>query len=86
MYYVYIIVSRINNQTYVGYTTNLKKRMITHNSGGSLHTAKYKPWELVMYLAFSSKSQALAFEKYLKTGSGKAFSAKRFLDPAKIPL
>ncbi|MEA1948427.1 MAG: GIY-YIG nuclease family protein, partial [Thermodesulfobacteriota bacterium] len=41
--------------------------------GKSKHTAKYKPWELVTYTAFSERSKALSFEKYLKSHSGKAF-------------
>ncbi|MFH1461468.1 MAG: GIY-YIG nuclease family protein [bacterium] len=52
-YYVYLIKS-INNQdiTYVGYTTSFKQRLKTHNSGGSIHTSKYKPWEVVICMAF----------------------------------
>ena len=52
--------------------------LIAHNSGVSYHIAKYKPWVLVTYIAFSDKAKGLEFERYLKTGSGKAFAAKRF--------
>lgn len=78
MYYVYLIKS-INNsdQTYVGYTSDLKDRMIIHNSGGSVHTTKYKPCELVAFIGFKSKLAAVNFELYLKSGSGRAFAAKR---------
>ena len=62
---------------YVGYTINLKQRLETHNSGGSVHTAQYKPWKLVMYLAFSEEQKAKKFEKYLKSQSGRAFAKKR---------
>jgi putative endonuclease len=51
---------------YIGYTVNLKQRLETHNSGGSLHTAQYKPWELKTYVAFSDQQKAKEFEKYLK--------------------
>ena len=64
---------------YVGYTTNLKQRLATHNSGGSIHTAKYRPWELVMYLGFADKDKAASFEKYLKSQSGRAFMQKRLV-------
>jgi putative endonuclease len=65
------------NQTYIGYTTDLDTRLTSHNNGKSKHTAKYKPWELVTYTAFSEQSKALSFEKYLKSHSGKAFARKR---------
>jgi predicted GIY-YIG superfamily endonuclease len=42
-----------------------------------LHTSKYKPWELITYLAFSDESKAVEFEQYLKSGSGHAFASKR---------
>lgn len=79
MHYVYLIKSVSSpNQTYVGNTVNLKQRLETHNSGGSIHTRLYRPWELVMFLGFKDKLRATAFEKYLKSGSGHAFAKKRF--------
>ena len=79
MYYVYLLRS-INNssKTYIGYTTNLKQRIESHNTGGSVYTERDRPWKLVMYLAFDSEEKALSFEKYLKVGSGSAFAKKRF--------
>ena len=79
MYYVYLLRSIKNPQkTYVGYTTNLKARLQKHNEGGSIHTAKYKPWKLIAYFAFVNEKRAMKFEKYLKTQSGRAFAKKRF--------
>jgi putative endonuclease len=78
MYFVYLIQSiNFPDQIYVGYTTRIEERLDKHNFGGSVHTAKYKPWELILYLGFKSKSKAIEFEKYLKSGSGRAFAAKR---------
>jgi len=65
------------DQTYFGFTENLKSRLTAHNNGQSPHTSRYKPWELVNYLAFKYRSRALEFEKYLKSHSGKAFANKR---------
>ena len=80
MYCVYILRSiNFPDQLYVGCTTNLKKRLSDHNCGTTSHTDKFKPWELVMYLAFNSKEKAVEFEKYLKSHSGRAFRDKRFL-------
>ncbi len=62
---------------YIGFTTNLKDRLKIHNSGGSIHTTRYKPWLLHAYFAFNTKVQALAFEAYLKSHSGRAFAKKR---------
>src|SRR5882724_2050718 len=78
MWYVYIIRS-INSpgQEYIGATADLQRRLPEHNAGKSAHTAKFKPWELVWYCAFPDKYKALAFEKYLKSHSGRAFAKKR---------
>jgi putative endonuclease len=79
MYYVYLIKSvNFPEIFYVGYTVNLKQRLETHNSGGSIHTEKHRPWELVMYVAFAEQIKAKAFEKYLKSQSGRAFAKKDF--------
>ncbi len=79
MFYVYLIKSiNFPDQKYIGHTDNLKERLETHNSGGSLHTKTYRPWKLVMFFGFSNKLKATAFEKYLKSGAGRAFAQKRF--------
>ena len=79
MRYVYLLRSTSHpGQTYRGYTENLKSRLKAHNDGDSKHTSKYAPWELVTYHAFADEIKAREFEHYLKTGSGKAFAAKRF--------
>ncbi len=78
MYYVYLLRSITHcEQTYVGFTEDLKTRYAAHNNGQSPHTSKYKPWELVSYTAFQDRRKALSFEKYLKSHSGKAFASKR---------
>jgi predicted GIY-YIG superfamily endonuclease len=78
MNYVYLLQSIDRpDQTYVGLADDLRARLKVHNSGGSSHTAKYKPWRLVTYVAFSDKVKAVAFERYMKTASGRAFAKKR---------
>lgn len=78
-YYVYLIRSvKFPQTTYVGYTTDLKKRLATHNSGGPVHTRKDRPWELVVCTAFKNVECAKQFEKYMKSQSGRAFAKKRF--------
>jgi len=56
--------------------SNLKTRLAAHNNGQSAHTSRYKPWELISYIAFKERSRAFEFEKYLKFHSGKAFANK----------
>jgi putative endonuclease len=82
MWYVYIARSdEFPEQEYTGATANLKSRMADHNAGRSPHTAKFAPWTLIWYCAFPDKLTALAFEKYLKSHSGRAFAKKRLCSP-----
>ncbi|HKY19501.1 MAG TPA: GIY-YIG nuclease family protein [Rhizomicrobium sp.] len=78
MHYVYLLQSEaIENQRYIGVTSDLKQRLSQHNAGKSPHTSKCLPWTLVTYIAFSDLQKAEAFEHYLKSGSGHAFAKKR---------
>jgi predicted GIY-YIG superfamily endonuclease len=71
-HYVYILESRAGHQ-YVGSTSNVNKRLVKHNKGDVSSTAKYRPWEVKFFCSFPSKTEALKFEKYLKSGSGTTF-------------
>ncbi len=78
MWYVHIIRSvEFPDQEYTGAAADLKRRIADHNTGRSAHTAKFRSWQLVWYCAFPDKYKALAFEKYLKSHSGRAFAKKR---------
>ena len=78
-HYVYILQSiSLPKYHYVGYTADIKKRLVKHNEGGSPHTSKFKPWKIKIAVAFEDKEKALAFEKYLKSHSGRAFTKKHF--------
>jgi predicted GIY-YIG superfamily endonuclease len=57
----------------VGLTSDLKELIKEHNQGRSPHTAKFRPWILVAYFAFAQEKTAISFEKYLKSGSVRAF-------------
>lgn len=84
MYYVYILYSRKSKDFYYGFTTDLRRRLVEHNEGKSKATKPYTPWKLVHYSVFEDESKAKDFEKYLKTGSGKAFAYKRLLNTEKL--
>jgi predicted GIY-YIG superfamily endonuclease len=78
MKYVYFLESIDHpDRNYVGLPDDLRDRLKTHNAGGSPHTAKFKPWRLVTYVAFSDEAKAIAFERYMKSASGRAFAKKR---------
>lgn len=78
-YYVYLIKSiKYPEIVYVGYSTNIKQRLETHNSGGSIYTKDHRPWQLIVCMAFKNIDCAKQFEKYLKSHSGRAFAKKRF--------
>jgi predicted GIY-YIG superfamily endonuclease len=83
MYYVYLLQSVDNpRRRYVGSSADLRRRLGDHNSGRNASTATARPWRLQTYLAFSAKAHALAFERYLKSGSGHAFARKRLWAPS----
>ncbi len=78
MHYVYILESlAAGEHVYVGITSDLRTRLDKHNRGDVTHTAKYRPWKLKTYIAFSDEAQAFQFERYLKSASGRAFARKR---------
>lgn len=76
--YVYILQSVASeSRFYVGLTDDLSARLAKHNEGGVSHTAKYRPWRIKTAVAFRDRMKAAAFERYLKSPSGRAFSKKR---------
>lgn len=79
MYFVYSIQSELYpNRFYIGITTDIDRRIQEHNTGKSIHTNKFYPWKLLVYVAFIDKIKAQNFEKYLKTGSGRTFCNRHF--------
>tara|TARA_X000000950_G_scaffold210682_1_gene253353 strand:+ start:1072 stop:1365 length:294 start_codon:yes stop_codon:yes gene_type:complete len=68
-----------DNTIYTGCTNNLTSRLERHRKGYVRYTSSRLPIELVTYTVFKDKYKAFEFEKYLKSGSGKAFSKKRLL-------
>ena len=78
-FYVYVVVSETDpNRHYTGITCDLLERLHDHNRGHCPHTAKYKPWRIATAVAFASETKARAFEKYLKSGSGREFARRHF--------
>lgn len=79
MYYVYILQSLKDKSIYKGITTDLKKRITEHNNGQARYSFLKKPFKLIWYCAFTNKEKAYNFEKYIKSGSGFAFTNKHIM-------
>jgi len=78
-YYVYMLQSMTTpDRFYVGMTENLEERLKEHNAGVVPHSSKHCPWQVETAVAFRSKVKAIAFEKYLKSHSGRAYAKKHF--------
>ena len=77
--YVYVLLSEKDaTRRYIGLTDDLGTRLKSHNQGNNSYTSKYRPWQIETAIAFRSREKAAAFEKYLKSHSGRAFASKHF--------
>jgi len=70
-YYVYVLQNSIRNFIYIGYSEDLKQRIISHNEGKNKSTKPYIPLELIHYEAYRNKKDAKRRELYLKSNKGK---------------
>ena len=72
MYKVYVLYSDSHNKIYIGYTSNIEQRVLSHNELGKKGwTFKYRPWRVVMVESYDTKSEAMKREKQLKGGQGR---------------
>ena len=69
-YYFYILRSKKNGKLYLGYTTDLKNRLKSHNQGLNKATGPNMPYELIFFSGFKNKTDAINCEKYFKTTAG----------------
>ena len=77
--FVYILQSRSDPaRHYVGLTSDVDNRLGWHNHGPGGHTKEHRPWTLLVALEFPTERHAVRFERYLKTGSGRAFATRHF--------
>ena len=78
-FHVYILVSEADTAIhYTGITQDLEQRIAEHNRGACPHSAKHRPWRVETTIAFASEAKARAFERYLKSGSGREFARRHF--------
>ena len=77
--FVYVLKNTDNpSHFYVGLTSNVHARLSDHNTGRCPHTASRRPWRLHVVIEFSEERKAIGFERYLKSGSGRAFAKRHF--------
>jgi putative endonuclease len=74
---VYILASEKDNSWYIGFTSDLDKRLKDHNNGRTITTSRKMPWEVIYYEVSFSKYDAIAREKYLKSGMGRRYLKNR---------
>ncbi|MBI2033752.1 MAG: GIY-YIG nuclease family protein [Candidatus Liptonbacteria bacterium] len=79
MHYTYILLSSKSHIFYFGSTNDLRARFKLHSEGSVPSTKPHLPWKLIWYSAFTTEKEARDFERYLKSGSGKAFAYKRLV-------
>jgi predicted GIY-YIG superfamily endonuclease len=78
---VYVLHSSLEtSHFYVGLTSDVNGRLADHNAGRCPHTLRYRPWQIHVVIEFRDEARAIRFERYLKSGSGRAF-AKRHFEP-----
>ncbi len=76
MQYVYVLRNNVG-QFYTGCTSDLKARIVQHNTGKSTYTKSHGPYELIYYEACINTKDAYSREKYLKSGMGKRYINNR---------
>jgi putative endonuclease len=77
MFYVYVLLSHNNQSTYVGFTSNLEKRLVAHNHlKNTGWTKRYSPWNILFSEEFENKLDAMKRERELKSGKGRDYIKK----------
>jgi putative endonuclease len=75
--FVYVLRNQeIPPRYYTGVTSDPPTRYAEHKAGSCTHTAKYRPWSIDVVIEFADERRAIAFERYLKSGSGVAFARR----------
>jgi putative endonuclease len=77
MFYIYVLQSESDDGLYIGFSTNLRRRLKEHQERKSFATSYRKPWRLIYYEAYVEEEDALGRERYLKSGGGRRFLVKQ---------
>ena len=77
MFYTYVLKSKKDGRMYTGYTSDLRKRLMHHNTGKSTYTKGRGPFVIIYYEACLLEEKARSRELYLKSGMGKRYLKNR---------
>ena len=77
MYFVYLLEGCDSRKKYIGYTSNLKRRLEQHNAHQNISTSRERKWKIIYCEVYCEKTDALGREKFLKSGSGWRFLRKQ---------
>ena len=77
MFHVYVLQSEVDEGLYIGFTSDLKRRLAEHQEGKSFSTSYRRPCRLIYYEAYLEETDAMGRERYLKSGGGRRFLAKQ---------
>lgn len=95
VYYVYVLENQNDKSFYIGFTDNLKRRLVEHNSGKGGKTTSRKSaaqrgealrWKLIYFEGYIDKMDAIGREKFLKGGSGRKYLKKQLVEKTTCPL
>jgi putative endonuclease len=73
MFYVYVLHSDADGGWYIGFSTDLRRRLKEHQAGEAFATSYRGPWRLIYYEAYLEEQDALGREQYLKSGGGRRY-------------
>jgi putative endonuclease len=77
--FVYILRSQADSaRHYVGIASDVDERLEWHNAGPTGFTTEHRPWSVIVSIEFPTEKEAIRFERYLKSGSGRAFTKRHF--------
>ena len=80
-YTVYVLYSHAYNKIYIGYSSDVSSRLVSHNTLATKGwTIKFRPWELVYTESFENKRDAMAREKALKSARGRLFIRQEIIE------
>jgi len=73
VYTVYILRSQVDGSFYIGYTSNLERRLMEHNEGRTRYTSSKRPWDLFYMEEYNTKGEAIRRERFLKRQRNRGF-------------
>jgi len=89
MFYVYVLRSESDLGFYIGFSTDVKRRLSEHTRGASFATKSRGPWKLIYYEAYTEREDAEGREKFLKSGAGRRFlqaQLRHYLQRYPVPI